>query len=140
MMISGAFGGYVGALVTHSPWGGVLFGIFAGFLTGLLMGVFSVIFRADQFVTSLGVNLFAYGFTAYLYRIMAHAGTAQPATKFVKWQIPVLSQIPVVGDIFFNQIPLVYIGFLFVPILSIILLVNIRSQPTQQVLTSGRCE
>jgi general nucleoside transport system permease protein len=122
MMISGAFGGYVGALITHSPWGGVLFSIFTGFLSGLLMAVFSVAFRADQWVIALGVNLFATGFTAFLYRIMSHAGTAAlHAAKFEQWQIPVLSKIPIVGDIFFSQIPLVYIGYLLIPILSVIL-------------------
>ncbi len=121
MMIAGTFGGYVGSLVTHSAWGGVAGGLLAGFLFGFLFAIMTVVLRAEQVVIGTGVNLFALGLTAFLFRAMSRAGVAGYATKFQPWKIPYLSDIPFIGDIFFRQNPLIYVGYILIPVLAFFL-------------------
>jgi simple sugar transport system permease protein len=121
MMIMGTFGAYVGSYMTGSAWGGALGGALAGALTGLLFAWMAVRFRADQVVLGTGINIFALALTAFIYRAMYKAGVSQFVTGFKTWNVPVLSDIPIVGEIFFRQIPLVYVGYVLIALIAFIL-------------------
>jgi ABC-type uncharacterized transport system permease subunit len=108
MLLSGAFTG----AVVGSLFGGVL-GIAAamvvGGLLGLLLAVLVVTYRVDQIVAGVAINLFALGLTSYVssqvltqYRFLNNAPVFRPL------DIPYLSDLPIVGPIFFQQNIFVY--------------------------------
>ena len=114
MMLSGAFGGFIGAYYTNSLWLGVLSAILAGLLVSALFGLLAIILQIDQTVSGLTVNIFAAGLTFYLYRaLFPNVGATNiPALKpFSELQIPFLSDIPIIGKILFSQYALSYLAF-----------------------------
>jgi simple sugar transport system permease protein len=66
MMMTGAFFGFWGADLTGSWVGGVVVGMAAGALIGLLFAFFSITLRANQIVSGMAINLLALGVTGYL--------------------------------------------------------------------------
>ncbi len=114
MMLSGAFGGFMGAYYTNSLWLGVLSAILAGLLVSALFGLLAIILQIDKTVSGLTVNIFAAGLTFYLYRVLFPnvGATNIPALKpFSVFQIPFLSDIPIIGKILFSQYALSYLAF-----------------------------
>jgi len=121
MMIAGTFGGYLGGLLGADPWAGTLGGMLAGALFGFFFALMAVYLRADQVVLGTGINILGLGLTSYFYRAMYKAGVSQFFPGFKVYPIPVLSQIPGLGPIFFQQIPLVYLMYAIVPLMAFIL-------------------
>lgn len=66
MMLAGAFGAMWAALAFQSPWLGLLGGMAAGTLIGLLHAIASLNLRANQIVSSIALNLLAAGVTGML--------------------------------------------------------------------------
>ncbi len=121
MMLTGAFAGFLGAYYTESLWLGVLAAALAGMLISAIFGVLAVVFHIDQTVSGLSVNIFASGLTFYAYRILFPnvGGTNIPAlTPFKVVNIPILSDIPIIGRILFQQYGLTYIAFFLMLLIS----------------------
>jgi len=116
-MLMGAICGFTAACATGSLWLGLLAGILAGMLYSLIMAWLSITMMANQVVAGIGMNILASGLAAYIYRVVFGI-RALPAkiTSFQAVQIPVLSELPVVGPILFQHNILVYAAFLLVPI------------------------
>lgn len=122
MMLTGAFFGVLATFGTGNPWLGVLTSVLAGGLLGLLHALLTVKFAGNQIVSGTGINLFALGFTAYMSQIIWGSRGASPSVQGLgPISIPLLRDLPVVGEIIGNQTPLVYIGLVIV-VLSYILL------------------
>lgn len=122
MMLSGALAGFLGAYFTESLWLGLLFAMIIGVLTSTIFAVVAVLFQVDQTVTGLAVNFFLSGMTFYLYRtIFPDVGTAgiPGIRRFSVVNIPLLSDIPYIGRLFFSQQVLTYIAVLMVILISI---------------------
>lgn len=83
--------------------------IFASILLSLLHGVASIRFKVDQIISGTVINILALGITGYFYRqYLAQNIPAGPGT-FPPFDIPLLSQIPIVGPVLFQgQKPIVY--------------------------------
>jgi ABC-type uncharacterized transport system permease subunit len=115
MMVAGAFIAYLVTWKLHSLVLGVLLGMGAGMVFGVIMAILAVEARADQVVAGIGINLMALGLTAYLYQqiFASHAQVVIPQVGNAP--IPLLSKIPGVGGALFNHDPLVYVAFLLVP-------------------------
>ncbi len=121
MMLTGAFAGFVGAYFTKSLWLGVLCAGLAGILISIIFGLLAVVFQIDQTVSGLSVNIFASGLTFYLYRtIFPNAGgkTIAGLVPFEVIKIPLLSDIPIIGDLFFSHYALSYLALLMVLLIS----------------------
>lgn len=117
IMINGAFFAVYGSYITGSPWVGVLFGIAGGLIAAAVLGFASITAKVDQVVAGTGINILFLGLTSYLLGIVFGIGSAPSnVPSFKALPIPVLHNIPIVGDILFNQIPLVYISIILVPI------------------------
>jgi simple sugar transport system permease protein len=118
MMLSGAFGGALGGFLTGSPVGGVMFGIALGMLGASVLGVLAIRLGINQIVCGIAINLVAIGLTAFLARlIFGLNATTQSLPGFSAIPIPLLSDIPIVGPVFFNQDPLIYLLYLLAPAL-----------------------
>lgn len=121
MLLSGAFASAVGAFFTGNSWIGILLAIFIGGLVGILHAYLCVTLRVDQLVSGLAINLTAAGLTSFWARILFNSGQAQSLPTINIIGIPGLKNIPILGELIFNEDPLVYLLFLLIPILTYIL-------------------
>ena len=99
-----------------SRWLAMGAGMLAALALGMLHSVVSIKFKTDQIISGTVINMLALGITGYMYRqFLAENIPAGPGT-FPTAPIPVLSQIPIIGPILFQQKPLVYIMLITVMI------------------------
>ncbi len=113
-MLLGAFAAFYAVRQTGNLWLGLLAAILVGGLMGLAMAFVSVTLRAKQGISGIGFFLFGLGMSDLLFQTLL--GTVQTVSGFRPLAIPVLSRIPVLGPVFFNQSFLVYAAYLLVPI------------------------
>jgi simple sugar transport system permease protein len=124
MMLMGAMAGFVvtwnlennPALLlepTLAAWLGLLAGMGAGLLMGLIMAFLAVTLRADQVISSVMLVLLGQGLSAYIFRQQFDTLAAR-VTGFEPIPIPFLSNIPLLGEVLFNQDIAVYLTILIV--------------------------
>jgi simple sugar transport system permease protein len=113
VMLIGAFSGYYTALETGSSVLGVIVGLGAGAVMGLLYAFITVVMHAVQGISGIGIFLFGLGFSDLLFQKLV--GTPKPIRGLGTVEIPLLSRIPHVGEIFFEHSLLVYLAFALVP-------------------------
>jgi ABC-type uncharacterized transport system permease subunit len=108
-----------GSYYTGSVWIGLLMAMASGALVGLLFAFLTVTLRANQTVTGAAINILGSGLSATLNRVIFGVNTTiAKIDTFQNFAIPGLSKIPVIGTALFNQMPIVYIAFLMVPLIS----------------------
>jgi len=133
IMLTGAFVGYAAAFATHNLWLGILAAIVAGMLIASLHAVLSINFLVDQIVSGTVINILAVGITGVFYRnFIESQNTAGPGT-LPQWNIPLLSQIPVLGPIFFQN------QFVTYAMLALIVIVHFTLFHTVWGLRSRAC-
>lgn len=77
---------------------------------------------AEQTVYGMAINIFAPALASFIYRLsFSDTSTLIQGVSMEAFPIPVLSQIPVLGNILFNQSILVYAAYLMVPVTSVFL-------------------
>ncbi len=112
IMAAGSMAGWMWVYQGGDLWSGVLFAAFIGGLFGLLHALFTVHFGLSQHVTGLGITMLAAALSSFVFRMLLPKATTPPKiTPFVPWPVPVLSDIPVVGEALFTQSPLTYLAF-----------------------------
>ena len=124
MMLTGAFFAVWADLIWHSPWIAVLVAMVAGGLMALIHAVVSIRFRADQIVSGIAINIFAAGLTVFLVRAiygLQDVGHVVPAEALPNWDVPVLSAIPFIGQVVFQQNVVVYIALILLVVVEIVL-------------------
>jgi general nucleoside transport system permease protein len=115
MMLTGAFFAVVADLALHNPWLSALVAIGAGGLMALIHAVVSIRFRADQIVSGIAINIFAAGITVFLVNRLygvTDIGHVPPAELLPNLQVPLLSQLPIVGRVLFQQNVVVYVALI----------------------------
>jgi simple sugar transport system permease protein len=113
VMLIGAFAAYYAALETGSATVGIFMALAAGAVMGLVYALITVVLHAEQGISGIGIFLFGLGFTDLLFQ--KQVGTPIPIRGLQPIDIPVLSDIPYIGEIFFQHSLLTYVAFLFVP-------------------------
>ena len=113
-MLLGAFTAFYVALETGNLWLGVLAAMGVGALMGLAMAFVTVNLHATQGISGIGFYLFGLGMSNLLFEKVI--GKVQSIQGFPRLEIPLLSKIPILGEIFFSQNILVYLAFLLVPV------------------------
>jgi simple sugar transport system permease protein len=122
MILFGAFGAAVGAFFMGTPLAGLAMGICLGAAGGLLLSILAVSLHVNQLVSGIAINMFAIGLTSFLSRVVfSGKATTMSLPGFKPIAIPLLSKIPVIGSVFFNQDLLVYIMYLMIALLYFIL-------------------
>lgn len=117
-MIMGAVSGFAAAYHTDNAYVGVLAGMAAGAVFGLIHAIATVTLRTDQVVAGLAITIGGTGLASFLGQKLGPSGgplVGLIGPRFVEVPIPGLSSIPVVGDILFNRDQLVYLMYLLVP-------------------------
>jgi general nucleoside transport system permease protein len=123
-MLAGAFAAIAVTQATGSTWLGILGGLAAGVAMSLVFAVAVVRFKANDIVASLAVNLLASGLTAFLLTTFFDVeGVYRPENfrPLPAVQVPLLGDIPAVGDVLSGQTPLVYLGFFLVAALYVLI-------------------
>lgn len=113
-MLLGAFFAFYVVINTGNLWLGVLAAMAVGALMGLAMGFVTINLHAQQGISGIGFYLFGLGMSNLLFQLLV--GSVEYVSGFRRIELPLLSQIPIFGNIFFNQNILVYLAFLLVPI------------------------
>ena len=113
-MLLGAFSAFYVVRMTGNLWLGILVAILVGAAMGLAMAYVSVNLQAQQGISGIGFYLFGLGLSDLLFNKLL--GTVETVSGFRPVDIPVLSDIPYLGEIFFRQNILVYIAFALVPV------------------------
>ena len=120
MMLSGAFVGFLATLATGDLWLGLAAGALTGVLVSLVVVVFCIRLGLDQIVVGVAIVLTAEGATAVLHSTFF--GTSYPRLDAAPaFQIPLLSDIPVLGGSLFSQPLPVYLGILVVGVVAWVL-------------------
>lgn len=122
-LLAGAFASGVIASLLNNNWWGLLLAPVAGALISLLLAIFAIRYGIDQVVLGFVLNVLVIGLTSFLYKklLIPYQSEWNSATAFVPIEIPLLSQIPVIGPIFFAQSIIVYLMYIFVTIIQIAL-------------------
>jgi len=120
MMLAGAFAAFVAKVATNdwpllaSLLFGVAIALAVGALMGLLHATLSIRYRMDQIISGTVIIILAAGTSAYLFDRDAVA-----QGKFGPVRIPLLADIPVIGDILFQNPPITYMALLLVVIVHV---------------------
>lgn len=114
MMLIGAMSAYSIALATGDPWLGVLVAMVAAGIFSQIHAVIAITLQADQVVSGLALTFLGAGVSVVLGEGLSKAGAVSLLPSF---SIPLVSQIPILGPIFFlDQSVMVYVGYLLIPL------------------------
>ncbi|MGL5465702.1 MAG: ABC transporter permease, partial [Leuconostoc lactis] len=93
---------FASTLGSATPWFGLLAGAVVGLLFSLLHGVATITLRADHIISGTVINLMAPALGVFLIKVLYGKGQTVPISQdFGYTSIPVLSHIPILGDLFF---------------------------------------
>lgn len=110
MVLMGAFGSVLGSDLTGSPILGLLAGIGAALALAAIQGAVAVTLGGDQIVTGIALNILALGLTAFLARAIWADGDVPQVAGFDGIDVPVLHELPLVGEAVFRQSVFVYLA------------------------------
>lgn len=116
-MLASALAGVVGSAYTQSLFIGALCGVATGLLISGLLAYFAIKLRAEIFLTGLMMNMIASGATVFImYMLTKDKGTTTKLKSLVfpQVQLPVIKDIPFVGEVVSNHNILTYLAFLSV--------------------------
>jgi len=123
-MLVGAFAGVAGSWYTGSVWLGVLIAVITGTAYSLILAVGHVSLGGDAIILGVAVNLLAVGLTSFLIRtVFGTRGTfSDPALQGLDAvHLPLLQDIPFVGEVLSGHSVLVYLSWLAVVALAVLL-------------------
>jgi len=106
MMITGAICGFAAAVITGSPFLGFIAAAIGAALLSLIFGVLTQYLLSNQVATGLALTLFGLGISALMGQ--SYVGVKPPSTP--KLDIPLLSDIPGVGQVLFQHDLMVYVS------------------------------
>lgn len=120
-MIVAAFTGIAAAYFSGSLAVAIMAAVAAGMLLAALMALFNIWFRAHIFIAGTAVTFLAYGLTALLLKgIFGQDAlfTSDAIPNFPTIVIPIVSDIPVLSQIFSGHTLLVYVAYALVPVVA----------------------
>ena len=118
-LLTGAFVAAVVSTLTGSLYVGMIAAVIAAALVSMVLAVFAVRYLVDQIIVGVVLNVLVIGVTNFLYSqwlTQDAASTNAPGT-FPVMSIPVLSDIPILGPVLFENRLTVFLAFLAVPLL-----------------------
>jgi ABC-type uncharacterized transport system permease subunit len=112
-LLMGAFVGTVAASAAGAVWLGIISASLAGGLLGSVLAVFAIRYFVDQIVLGVVLNLLASGLTGYLYDrlLVPYQNTLNFPPIATSIKVPGLSDVPILGPVFFDATVFVYIAY-----------------------------
>jgi general nucleoside transport system permease protein len=114
MMIMGAIAAFATAVSTGSEVLAILAGAGAGVLVAMIFGLLTVYLQSNQVATGLALTIFGLGLSA----LIGHSYVGKTFGGLAKLNIPGISDIPVIGPIFFGHDALVYLSVVSVALVA----------------------
>ncbi|WP_274365401.1 ABC transporter permease [Paenibacillus thermotolerans] len=124
MMLTGAFTAVLGNYLFENVLLAILFACLCVGLVSLVFAYLSIQLQANAIIVGVAINFLATGATAFLlFAVFGVKGQYYDSAMkgLPKWQIPILKDIPVVGDVLSGHSPLVYLAFLLAGLLQYVL-------------------
>ncbi len=119
IMTMGAMVGWLTVYWGGDLWTGLAMAVLAGMVMGWLHAMLTVPLGLSQHVSGLGITLFASALSYYLYRLWVEVGDLPPTIEpFQPWPVPILSDIPFVGEVLFTQTPPTYVALILVALIA----------------------
>ncbi|WP_345803482.1 ABC transporter permease [Microbacterium sp. AZCO] len=117
-LLAGAFTAAIVATITGQPILGLVAAAFAGVLVAAVLAAFAIRYLVDQVIVGVVLNVLVAGLTSFLYSQVLQPNAAQlnAPPRFPRIPIPILSEIPVIGPVFFRQTILVYLMYIAVAV------------------------
>ncbi len=114
IMMVGAFFAFFTELKTGSSFLGFITAMLAGGLMGTIYAYLAITLRVVQGIAGIGLHLLGWGLASTFFRI--YLGSITTIDGVQALNIPFLSNIPILGELFFKHNIMVYIGFALVPL------------------------
>lgn len=116
----GALAGFMMTFLTGSTWLGILGGALAGILVNMVYAYATISLCANHTVYGMAINILAPALASFIYRVYFGTGSSLKQIELMSTvSIPGLKDIPFVGNLLFNQTPMVYLTFAMVIFTSI---------------------
>jgi ABC-type uncharacterized transport system permease subunit len=114
MMLLGAMSAFSVAVSTGNPWLGMIVAMLAAGLISQIHAFIVITLQADQVVSGLALTFLGTGISLVFGEGLSKAGAVALLPKL---SIPLLTQIPILGPIFFtDHSVLVYVGYILTPL------------------------
>ncbi|AKV86077.1 ABC transporter permease [Microbacterium sp. 1.5R] len=119
-LLLGAFAAALLSSVTGSPFIGLLGAMLGGVLVAAVLAAFAIKYLVEQVIVGVVLNVLVSGLTGFLYGALLAPNEAALNTpvRFSRIEIPLLSDIPIIGPVLFNQTFIVYLMFITVAIVA----------------------
>jgi general nucleoside transport system permease protein len=112
---AGAMAGWMAVWLGAGLWGGLLAAALVGAFFGLIHAILTVPLGLSQHVSGLGVTLFATSVSYFIYRTALPNVTSPPRIEpFQALDIPILSDLPFIGPVLFQQTAMTWLALLMV--------------------------
>ncbi|MEH6359350.1 MAG: ABC transporter permease [Amylibacter sp.] len=117
IFVVGAMTGWMAVWLGAGLWGGIVVAAFSGAVFGLFHGILTVIFGLSQHVSGLGITLFGTSLASFTYRTALPQVSSPPRIEpFRALDIPILSDLPFIGPVLFQQTAMTWLALLLVAI------------------------
>ncbi|MET1043566.1 MAG: ABC transporter permease [Microbacteriaceae bacterium] len=115
-LLAGAFSSALVASITGNPYLGLFAAAFAGVLVSFVLAAFSIKYFVDQVIVGVVLNVLVTGLTSFLYSQVLTENTPllNSPPRLNRIEIPLLSDIPIIGPVLFNQSIIIYIMYVAV--------------------------
>lgn len=115
-MLAGAFVSAMIASLTNSPYLGLLGAMVAGTLVSFVLAAFAIKYVVDQIIVGVVLNVLVTGLTSFLYSTVmtANPEMLNSPPRFQRINLPLLSEIPIIGPLLFQQTIVIYLMYIAV--------------------------
>ncbi|PSL03220.1 nucleoside ABC transporter membrane protein [Haloactinopolyspora alba] len=115
-LLAGAFLSAVVASLTGSVVAGLVAAVVAGLLVAFVLATFAIKYIVNQIIVGVVLNVLVLGVTNFFYSqlLAPESATWNSPDTLSRVRIPLLSEIPVLGPVMFNQTVIVYIMYITV--------------------------
>lgn len=122
-LLAGAFSAAVVGSVTGQAALGVLAAMVAGVLVATVLAVFAVKYAVDQVIVGVVLNVLVAGVTSFLYSqvLQPDAAHLNSPPRLDRFAIPVVSRVPIIGPVLFDQTAIVYVMYVVVALVYVAL-------------------
>ncbi len=122
-LLFGAFAAAVIASLATQPYLGLVAAPIAGAMVGGLLAWFAVAYKVDQIIVGVVLNTLILGLTSFFFSTLLadNRDTWNARQPLGVIEIPLLSQIPIIGPVLFRQSILVYLMYAAVIVLQFML-------------------